>query len=61
MVRILAASSLHHARETVTPENQNALRDKIRSIPGLSLSINAKIPRKNVQNLIKRVSKTQTN
>ena len=54
MVRILAASSLHHAIETVIPENQNALKEKIYSIPGLSLNINAKNPRKIVQNLIEK-------
>ena len=52
MVLILAASSLHHAIETVTPENQNALKEKVHSIPGLSLNINAKNPRKIQQNLI---------
>ena len=54
MVQILAASSLHHALETVIPENQNALKEKVYSIPGLSLNINAKDPRKNVQNLIEK-------
>ena len=54
MVRILAASSLHHAIETVTPENQKALKDKVYSIPGLSFNINAKNPRKIVQNLIEK-------
>ena len=52
MVRILVASSLHHAIETVTPENQKALKDKVYSIPGLSFNINAKNRRKIVQNLI---------
>ena len=28
MVRILAASSLHHAIETVNPENQTAIKEK---------------------------------
>ena len=54
MVFILAASSLHHAIETVIPENQNALKEKVHSIPGLSLNINAKNPRKIVQNLIEK-------
>ena len=54
MVFILAASSLHHAIETITPENQNALKEKVYSIPGLSLNINAKNPKKVVQNLIEK-------
>ena len=54
MVLILAASSLHHAIETVIIENQNALKEKVHSIPGLSLNINAKNPRKIVQNLIEK-------
>ena len=54
MVFILAASSLHHAIETVIPENRNALKEKVHSIPGLSLNINAKNPRKIVQNLIEK-------
>ena len=44
MVRILAASSLHHANETINPENQTAIKEKILSIPGLSLNIHAKNP-----------------
>ena len=51
---ILAASSLHHAIETVIPENQNELKEKVYSIPGLSLNINAKNPHKTVQNLIEK-------
>ena len=54
MVLILAASSLHHAIETVIPENQIGLKEKVHSIPGLSLNINAKNPRKIVQNLIEK-------
>ena len=54
MVFILAASSLHHAIETITPGNQNALKEKVHSIPGLSLNINAKNPKKVVQNLIEK-------
>ena len=54
MVRILAASSLHHAIETVDSEQQKAINEKVYSIPGLSLNINAKNPQKNVQNLIVR-------
>ena len=52
MVRILAASSLHHAIETLNPETKDSLKDKIFSIPGLSLNLNAKNPKKVVQNLI---------
>ena len=54
MVRILAASSLHHAIETVNTEEQRALNEKVYSIPGLSLNIHAKNPRKTVQNLIEK-------
>ena len=54
MVRILAASSLHHAIETINLENQTAIREKVYSISGLSLNINAKNPRKIVQNLIQK-------
>ena len=51
MVLILAATSLHHAIETLIPEDKNALKEKVHSIQGLSLNINAKNPRKIVQNL----------
>ena len=54
MVRILAASSLHHAIETINPENQTAIREKVYCIPGLSLNIHAKNPKKVVQNLIEK-------
>ena len=54
MVRILAASSLHHAIETVDSEQQKAINEKVYSIPGLSLNINAKKPQKIVQNLIEK-------
>ena len=54
MVRILAASSLHHAIESISPDDQKALKEKVYSIPGLSLNINAKTPRKIVQNLIEK-------
>ena len=54
MVRILAASSLHHAIETVDSEQQKAINEKVYSIPGLSLNINAKNPQKIVQNLIEK-------
>ena len=54
MVRILAASSLHHAIETVDSEQQKAINEKVYSIPGLSLNIHAKNPQKIVQNLIEK-------
>ena len=38
MVFILAASSLHHALETLTPEEKEQLKEKTYTIPGLSLS-----------------------
>ena len=52
MVFILAASSLHHAFETLTPEEKERYKDKIFSVPGLSLNPNTKNPRKIVQNLL---------
>ena len=54
MVRILAASSLHHAIETINTDGQKALIEKVYSIPGLSLNIHAKNPKKVVQNLIEK-------
>ena len=54
MVRILAASSLHHAIETVKPEDRNTFKEKVYSIPGLSLNIHAQNPEKVVQNLIEK-------
>ena len=54
MVRILAASSLHHAIKTINPENQTSIKEKVYSIPGLSLNIHAKNPKKVVQNLIEK-------
>ena len=54
MVRILAASFLHHAIETVKPEDQKLVEEKVYSIPGLSLNIHAKNPKKVVQNLIEK-------
>ena len=50
MVFILAASSLHHALKT--PEKKERYKEKIFSIPGLSLNPNTKNPRKIVQNLL---------
>ena len=52
MVFILAASSLHHGIETLTPDEKERYKDKIYSIPGLSLNPNTKNHRKIVQNLL---------
>ena len=50
MVFILAASSLHHALETLPPEKRDQYKEKIFSIPGLSLNphtVAQKIRKKN--------------
>ena len=47
MVFILAASSLDHALETLTPEKRNHYKEKVFSIPGLSLNPHTKNPKKN--------------
>ena len=52
MVRILSASPLHHAIETVKPEDQKLVKEKVYSIPGLSLNIHA--TKKVVQKLIEK-------
>ena len=52
MVFILAASSLHHAFETLTLEEKPRYKDKIYTIPGLSLNPHTENPRKIVQNLL---------
>ena len=52
MVFILAASSLHHALETLTDEEKTRYHDNVFSIPGLSLNKNTKNPKKIVQNLL---------
>ena len=52
MVFILAASSLHHALETLTDEEKTRYHDKVFSIPDLSLNKNTKNPKKIVQNLL---------
>ena len=54
MVFILAASSLHHAIETLTPDEKERYESKIFSIPGLSLNPNTKNPKKIVQNLLSK-------
>ena len=52
MVFILGASSLHHALETLPTEENSFLKEKIYTIPGLSLNNQAKNPQKIVQNLL---------
>ena len=47
MVFILATSSLHHALETLTPDEKERYESKIFSIPGLSLNPLTKNPKKN--------------
>ena len=54
MVFIVAASSLHHALETLTTEEKEYFNDKLFTIPGLSLNPNTKNPRKIVQNLLSK-------
>ena len=54
MVFIPAASSLHHALETLTPDEKERYESKFFSIPGLSLNPNTKNPRKIVQNLLSK-------
>ena len=54
MVFILAASSLHHSLETLTREEKEQLKNKIYSIPGLSLNPKTKNPKKVVQNLLSK-------
>ena len=54
MVFILAASSLHHALETLTREEKEQFNNKIYSIPGLSLNPKTKNLKKVVQNLLSK-------
>ena len=54
MVYIVAASSVDHALDTLNPENRKTYKEKIFSIPGLSLNPNTKNPRKIVQNLLSK-------
>ena len=54
MIFIIAASSLHQALETLTPEEKEQYKDKPNTIPGLSLNLNTKNPRKIVQNLLSK-------
>ena len=54
MVFIVAASSLHHALETLTAEKKGPFKHKIYIIPGLSRNPSTKNPRKTVQNLLSK-------
>ena len=54
MVFILAASSLHHALDTLTREEKEQFKNKLYSIPGLSLNPKTKNPKKVVQNLLSK-------
>ena len=53
------ASSLHHALQTLTPEEKEQYKDKTYTIPGLSLNPNTKNPRKIVQNLLSKDMKDE--
>ena len=61
MVFIIAASSLDHALETLSPEKRDQYKEKIFSIPGLSLNPHTKNPKKNVQNLLSKDLKDKNN
>ena len=61
MVFIVAASSLHHTLETLTPERKEQFKEKTYNIPGLSLNPHTKNPRKIVQNLLSKDLKDKTN
>ena len=54
MVFILAASSLHHALETLNPEAKEQFKDETYTITGLSVNPNTKNHRKVVQNLLSK-------
>ena len=54
MVFIVAASSVDHALETLTPDNRKSYKEKIYSVPGLSLNVNTKNPKEIVQNLLSK-------
>ena len=47
MVYIVAASSVDHALDILTPGTRKSYKEKIFSIPGLSLNPNTKNPKKN--------------
>ena len=61
MIYILAASSVDHALDTLNPENRKTYKEKIFSIPGLSLNPNTKNPQKIVQNLLSKDLAEKTN
>ena len=54
MVFIIAANSVDHALDTLSPENRKNYNEKIFSIPGLSPNPNTKNPKKIVQNLLSK-------
>ena len=54
MVFFVAASSVHHALDTLNPVNRKIYNEKIFSIPGLSLNTNTKNPQKIVQRLLSK-------
>ena len=54
MVFIVAASSVDHALETLNPENRKNYNERVYSLPGLSLNVNTKNPKKIVQNLLSK-------
>ena len=60
MVFILAASSLRHAIESLTPDEKALYKDKLSSIPGLILNPNTKNPKKVVLNLLSKISLEKT-
>ena len=61
MVFILAATSLHHSLETLSPVEKNRYKKKIYSTPGLSFNPITKNPRKIVQNLLSKDLKDKNN
>ena len=61
MVFILAASSLHHAIETLTPDEKEHFNGKIYTIPGLSINLLTQKPKKIVQNLLWKDLKDKNN
>ena len=61
MVFILAASSLDHALESLTREKRDQYKERIFSIPGLSLNPITKNPIKNVENLLSKDLKEKYN
>ena len=54
MVYILEANSVDHALDTLNSETRKTHNEKIFSIPGLSLNVNTKNPKKIVQNLLSK-------